>query len=171
MVEGGRIGENPAHDGRAGYENVGVVTAGEKPMAHATPNDKKDDLAPLEFELTDFDTARQALDALPPGVAEVHRLQPGYWEERRRPAQPTDRALAGGSLEWMVRLPPSLRPRATAEQYPRVVNRIAASWSDPSAAWQTLDDLLEDHRGGRRGFPFEVESELKSLRRFRAQGS
>jgi len=67
---------------------------------------ERNDLDPIEFELTDLDTARQALDDLPPGVAEVRRLSPGYWEQRRRPPAPTDRALAGPTLDWIARLPP-----------------------------------------------------------------
>ncbi len=38
----------------------------------------------IEFEATDFDSARQALDELPAGVIQVKHLQPGYWESLRR---------------------------------------------------------------------------------------
>lgn len=124
-------------------------------------------LEALEFELTDFDTARQALDELPAGVEEVHRLEPGYWESRRRPAMPTDRALAGAALDWMVRLPPALRPRLLAERYPRLVNLIAETWTHPHHWEHTFDELLFDQRGGRQGFPPEVQMELKGLRRYR----
>lgn len=121
----------------------------------------------IEFELTDFDTARQALDELPAGVEEVHRLEPGYWEARRRPPVPTDRALAGAALDWMVRLPPALRPRQLAERYPRVVNHIAETWTHPHHWEHTFDELLADTRGGRQGFPQELQNELKMLRRYR----
>ena len=134
-----------------------------------SPNDgsQKNNLGDIEFELTDFDTARHALDDLPAGVAEVHRLTPGYWEERRRASQPTDRALLGSALEWIVRLPPTLRPRRLAERYPRVLNSIAETWTSPDKWEQTFDDLLSDQRGGRKGFPYEIEVELKALRRYR----
>jgi hypothetical protein len=121
----------------------------------------------LDVEPTDFDSAPQALDDLPAGMDEVHAVKPGYWEARRRPTLPTDRALAGAALDWMVRLPPALRPRQLAERYPRVVNHIAETWTHPHHWEHTFDELLADTRGGRQGFPPELQDELKSLRRYR----
>ena len=124
-------------------------------------------LGAIDFEAVDLDTARHALDSPPPGVEERKRLRPGYWEERRRPLTATDRALAGAALEWIVRLPPALRPRALAERYPRVVNLIAETWSTPQQWRGTFDELMFDSRGARQGFPHEIELELQSLRRYR----
>lgn len=134
-------------------------------MASSTTPQKN--LDALEFELTDFDTARQALDELPPGVAEIHRLSPGYWEQRRRPSAPTDRALSGATLEWLARLPPTLRPAKLTERFPRVANQLALAWSSGVQCAATFDDLLTDHRGGRHGFPYDVEAELKGLKEYR----
>ncbi len=128
---------------------------------------ERNDLDPIEFELTDLDTARQALDDLPPGVAEVRRLSPGYWEQRRRPPAPTDRALAGPTLDWIARLPPAVRPAHLAERFPRVANQLAMTWSSGMQCSAAFDDLLVDHRGGRHGFPYDVEAELKGLREYR----
>ena len=133
----------------------------------ASTTNPQDDPGAIEFELADFDEAREALDALPPGVAEVRRLSPGYWEQRRRQVMPTDRALTGVSLEWLTRLPPKVRPGRAAERYPRVVNQIAQTWASGAQCTATFDDLLVDHRGGRHGFPYDVEVELKGLREYR----
>jgi hypothetical protein len=133
-----------------------------------SPKTSSHDVDALEFELTDLDTARHALDALPPGVEEVQRMRPGYWNERRRRPLPTDRALAGIALEWLTRLPADVRPVATAERFPRLINQLAETWTSAQRCQETFEELLLDHRGGRRGFPFEVENELRGLRRYRA---
>ena len=120
-------------------------------------------LGTIDFELTDFEDARHVLDDLPPGVAEAKHLQPGYWEQRRRKSVATDRALTGAAMDWVIRLPPSLRPHATCEHFPRVTNAIAAAWPDVAHCSQVLDHIINDYRGGRRGFPDAVRSELAAL--------
>ena len=133
----------------------------------ATSKNNADDVGAFEFELTDFDSARQALDELPPGIAEVQRLKPGYWEARRRPAEPTDRALSGVALDWLAKLPSTVRPARLAERFPRVANQIALNWASGMRCAETFDDLLVDHRGGRHGFPYDVEVELRGLKEYR----
>jgi hypothetical protein len=128
----------------------------------------KNELGAFEYELTDLTSARHALDEMPAGVEEIKRLKPGYWETRRRTPLPTDRALAGTTLEWLGRLPAEFRPSRMVERYPRVVNHIAETWYSAARCQQTFEDLLIDHRGGRHGFPLEVETELKRLRHYRA---
>jgi hypothetical protein len=119
----------------------------------------------LEFEITDFDAARRALDELPPGVAEVQRINSGFgnWGGQRRKPLPSDRALTGEAMDWVVQLPPALRPHSTCEQFPRVANALAASWSDVSYSLKVIDHLINDYRGGRRGFPAAVQGELREL--------
>jgi hypothetical protein len=119
----------------------------------------------FEFEITDFTTAREELDRPPAGVGRVAELQPGYWEQRRRKPQASDRALTGATIDWVLALPPSLRPRKLCEQYPRVANAVADAWRDPIERKRVLDELLTDRRGGRRGFPLEVLHEIEALRR------
>jgi hypothetical protein len=68
------------------------------------------------------------------------------------------------ALEWLMRLPASLRPQELCRTYPRVANLLADSWSDPQSAAAELDQLLADRRGGRRGFSAAVRSELVLLR-------
>jgi hypothetical protein len=123
-------------------------------------------LAPIDFEVTDLDAARRALEEPPAGVLEVQRLARGYWDARRRPGRPTDRAIASGTIEWLVKLPSALQPLTLAEKYPRVANTIAAIWSARSQAIELLDGLLQDRRGGRIGFPYDVEVELRALRNY-----
>ncbi len=119
----------------------------------------------LDFETTDFASARAALDELPPGVGRLHAPQHGYWEPRRRPAPPADRALAGSTIDWLLSLPPPLRPRRLGERFPRLANTLAQHWRDPVLRIALIDELLVDRRGGRQGFPPEVLGELEVLRR------
>jgi hypothetical protein len=117
----------------------------------------------IEFELTDLENARLALEELPEGVDKFSMLAPNYWEQRRRRPLPTDRALKGSTIEWLLKLPVALRPRELSDRYPRAANAVAAVWHGNERA-AVLDDLLSDRRGSRRGFPPEVRSELQALR-------
>lgn len=117
----------------------------------------------IDFEWTDLQTARQALDELPPGIGRAEAQAPGYWESRRRKPASTDRALTGGTLDWLMALPPSQRPHVTCERYPRIANRIAESWHSTSERTEVLRSLLCDDRVGRRGLPGDVRREIESL--------
>jgi len=118
----------------------------------------------IEFELTDFEDARLALEELPEGVDKVPKLALDYWAQRRRKPLPTDRALQGRTIEWLLKLPASLQPRELCERFPRAANAIAAAWHDGGERVAALDGLLSDRNGTRRGFPPEVKSELQALR-------
>lgn len=117
----------------------------------------------LEFEITDFGSAREALDELPAGVAELARHSNVAWSERRRQPGPSDRALTGSTVEWVMSLPLSLRPQKLSMQFPRLANAIAPLWSEPRAARVLLEGLLADRRGGRRGLPDAVQAEVRAL--------
>lgn len=123
---------------------------------------------PLDFDLTDISDARHALDELPPGITAVQAQQPGFWESRRRRAVPTDRALAGATMEWVVNLPPPLRPQQLCERYPRVANQLAAAWLDDESAASCFESLLNSRRLFRKGFPPEVAEEIVRLRDYRS---
>ena len=122
----------------------------------------------IEFELTDFDDARRVLDQLPDGLVAARQATPGYWSTRRRAPAPTDRALAGDTLDWIIGLPPTLRPVWLCEQFPRVANAVAQGWLNVEHCESQFTDLLTDRRGTRRGFPFEVQFELERLEKYRA---
>lgn len=117
----------------------------------------------FDFQLTDFDEARRALDELPPGVGEAACLEPGYWEARRRKTMPTDRALTGSAIDWLLALPSDVRPKIMCDKFPRIVNQIATYWNERAYAAEALKYLLIDERGGRRGFGQEVDAELHRL--------
>ena len=138
-------------------------------MFNQPPPKKPPPPGSIEFEITDFDEARRALDELPPGVEQMHQLRAGgsEWEGRRRKPLPSDRALTGEAMDWVVSLPPPLRPHSACEQFPRVVNAVASSWADPAFSVQVLDHMINDYRGGRRGFPAAVQGELAALLAYR----
>jgi hypothetical protein len=102
-------------------------------------------------------------------------MQPGELEAntdldwtapRRRPPRASDEALTGTARRWLRELPVRRRPIRLCQIYPRVANRLAWCWSDTTLATHVLDDLLVDRRGGRRGFPRQVQCELERLRQF-----
>ena len=82
---------------------------------------------------------------------------------RRRNTTSVNRLLSS-SIDWLASLPPNVRPLALATKFPRVANRIAQEWPEPSACRRDFDDLVYDKRGARRGFPPDVFVELLALR-------
>jgi hypothetical protein len=115
----------------------------------------------MDFVPVSVDSARAALDELPDGVDVL--LDNGYWSRVRRAPLPTDRALTGRAMEWFGALPENLRPEATCNRYPRIVNAMARAWDDPHERSKMFEHLLNDRRRGRRGFPFDVEREISAL--------
>ena len=132
-------------------------------MSNPPPPKKPPAFDAIDFEITDFDSARQVLDDLPPGIGRAQSLEPGFWEGQRRKPTPTDRALTGAAMDWVIGLPAHLRPHTTCEQFPRVVNALAGAWTDTGYSVQVLDHMINDYRGGRRGFPATVQQELAAL--------
>jgi hypothetical protein len=133
--------------------------ATKKPQPHYTPRPS----GLMDFEPVSIDAAREVLDALPPDVARVLDHVPGYWLKNRRPLMATDRALTGRAMDWLGALPENIRPQLTTLRYPRIINVIAAAWPDTQERSTTFDDLLNDRRIGRRGFPVEIEREIAAL--------
>jgi len=82
---------------------------------------------------------------------------------RRRNTTSVNRLLSS-TIDWLASLPPNVRPLALATKHPRVANRIAQEWKEPSACRRDFDDLVYDNRGNRRGFPPDVLGELLALR-------
>ena len=103
-----------------------------------------------------------------------HILQAGEaadarWAALRRRERACDFALTGTARRWLRQLPQRRRPLQLCVAHPRVANRIAWCWNDSALATQVLEDLLTDHRGGRRGFAPQVVRELRRLREFNQQ--
>lgn len=115
----------------------------------------------MDFEPVSIDSARAALDELPQGMAVM--LDTSYWAKVRRAPLATDRALTGAAMDWFGALPDGLRPQATCDRYPRIVNAMAGAWHDAHARGKLFEHLLNDRRHGRRGFPIDVEREISSL--------
>ena len=83
---------------------------------------------------------------------------------KRRQDPATVNRLLSSTIDWLASLPPNVRPLALATKFPRVANRIAKEWREPSTCRRDFDDLVYDKRGTRRGFPPDVYVELLALR-------
>jgi len=84
------------------------------------------------------------------------------WKKIRR-ARPLDELLPA-TQRWAAALPDAVRPVELLRAYPRIANRLALACNDPKAIREVLNDVLIDRRGGRRGFPTSVLSELLKFR-------
>ena len=80
-----------------------------------------------------------------------------------RKATPASEPLAA-TFRWIASLPRELRPLALLRKYPRIANRLANCACDPVVMRAYFFELLIDRRGGREGFPQDVQSELLALR-------
>lgn len=86
------------------------------------------------------------------------------WSPVRR-ARPADYLLPIGE-RWLRGLPPEVLPAALLMNFPRIVNLIAMQWDDRGACAAYFEELLNDRRGGRRGFPQNVARDLSRLRNY-----
>jgi hypothetical protein len=91
------------------------------------------------------------------------------WTPQRRTPRASDDALSGTARRWLRELPSRRRPIRLCQLFPRVANRLAWCWRDADLATQVLEDLLQDRRGSRRGFPPSVVRELQRLAQFNTQ--
>lgn len=114
----------------------------------------------LEFEKVSLSDARKALEETGP-AAYAARKKPENWEEKRSAS--LDEPLSDAAGAWMAELPDAVRPRQLALRYARLANRIAELWQDPARCGRLLDELMTDRRGGRKGFPLAIASELATL--------
>ena len=83
----------------------------------------------------------------------------------RRALQPLNQRLPA-TARWAASLPDEVQPLGLLQSLPRIANTIAHLWQDNAALRAYLDDLLVDRRGGRRGFPPEIQNELLVLREY-----
>jgi len=89
--------------------------------------------------------------------------EPSKAKMRRHHAHEVNRLLSS-TIDWLATLPLNVRPLALATHFPRVANRIAKEWKEPSACRRDFEDLVYDNRGDREGFPPDVLVELLALR-------
>ena len=121
----------------------------------------------LEFELTDIAEARRVLDTESGAQFEVATVgSPEQWKRLRRGKLPTDRALTGRAIDWLLALPPTLRPQSLSLQFPRIINALAEVWHEPEQCQAAFDRLLCSGRKGRKGFPIAVHNELVALQKW-----
>jgi hypothetical protein len=89
------------------------------------------------------------------------------WAGRRK-AQPVE-ALLPSTRRWLDSLPKEIHPRALAGQFPRLANLFAMNWNNPHDCVAFISSLLVDQRGGRRGFPADVQQDIQNLRIYYAR--
>lgn len=119
----------------------------------------------FDFEITNLQEARRVHDAEAESQFDVATVAPPeHWERLRRARLPTDRALTGRAIDWLLALPPKLRPHGLSDQFPRIINALAEVWDDPERCQAAFDSLLCDGRRRRKGFPSAVRGELAALR-------
>ena len=85
--------------------------------------------------------------------------------QARRRANPAN-TLLPATRAWMAALPPQVRPTLLAAQFARIANQLCLRWQDPDDCHAYFEELLEDRRGSRKGFPVGVLRELQALRRY-----
>jgi hypothetical protein len=115
----------------------------------------------FEFEKVSLTDARKALEDSVKPLVTVNKNAVNH-ESKRKPAAPE--SLRTATIQWIMKLPPQIQPRHLHVKYPRVANRIAALWGDTTGCESFLDDLLTDSRGGRKGFPLNVATEISTIR-------
>jgi hypothetical protein len=86
------------------------------------------------------------------------------WARRRKPPRDDDKSLTSEAHRWLHRVPSGLHPKRLARAYPRIVNRLADAWGDVIDTEELFEDLLQDRRGSRQGFPQVIRTELERLR-------
>lgn len=111
-----------------------------------------------------LDPANTDAKLSPKAVGELKALQ------QYHATQFADRDGAGAeqlhqtTIAWVNQLPDHVRPLALAEQFPRIANKLCELWKRPTLCDPYLKGLVMDQRGGRKGFPLAVASELTQLR-------
>ena len=117
----------------------------------------------LEFEVTNLDQARDALEELPLGMKARSRSDASDSTFRRKPITARDRIVSPQAWSWLESLPSEVRPKALVVQFPHVVNQLALLWRSDADCLHHLRNLMIDERGGRRGFPVAVADEISKL--------
>jgi len=114
-----------------------------------------------KFFKTRASSVDEATDAPAPRT-----LRPALASWKRKSERQQDRVLTRSAQAWARGLPAGIHPKYLLDRYPRIVNRIAQCWGDAPRCDAVFEDLLSDRRGGRKGFPQRVASELMLLRHF-----
>jgi hypothetical protein len=120
-----------------------------------------DEGIPSEINVSD-DPRRRRAPAKPEIALPVAARNDAH---HQRKATPANEPLTA-TFKWMASLPRAIRPLALLQQFPRIVNVMAQTWSDPPAFRDYMFELLVDRRGSRQGFQQSVRCELLALRAY-----
>jgi hypothetical protein len=138
---------------------------------HEPVDERPSEFMPSRFSESSKFSTLGAFDRTGRAMATPARKSPLMTPEARRsPPNESDKMLSRLVPRWLASLPPDTRPDYLCAHFPRIANRLALCWTDPSLALRLLDDLFRDKRGGRRGFPSKALDELTSLRRAALDG-
>src|SRR5829696_5838646 len=94
----------------------------------------------LEFELTDFEEARRVLageSTSTPSIRAAAVVSPAEWKRLRRAT-----LLSGQAIDWLLKLPPALRPQHLRTQFPRIAHALAVVWDEPDERRAALRKLI-----------------------------
>ena len=72
--------------------------------------------------------------------------------------------LSEAAKTWLESLPEDKRPKNLAEHFPRICNQFARLWRQHDEMEPFFNELVQDSRGGRKGFPFSVMMDISVLR-------
>jgi hypothetical protein len=86
------------------------------------------------------------------------------FKSMRRPPDVSDTQVTPEGQALLSSLEEAIRPSELAARYPRIVNKIARDWRQPTQLDRYFQDLLMDTRGNRQGFPLKIVMELSTLR-------
>jgi hypothetical protein len=117
----------------------------------------------IPFEKVSVKDAKGALDQND-ATASTSAAPQKDWSVMRHASETQEIRITKEVMAWLSQLPPEVRPRALAVQYPRIFNKIAELWGRPLLCEKYLDELLMDERGTRQGFPADVAAELTALK-------
>jgi hypothetical protein len=77
-----------------------------------------------------------------------------YYQALRRPQKDGDNQLTEFAVDWILHFPPKYRPHNLAKQYPRIVNILAANWTNQAEIGALLQEyIFSSRREERQGFP------------------
>ena len=73
-------------------------------------------------------------------------------------------ALDAAADQYLRSLPGLTYPQALVDRFPRIANQIVSLKNDKRQLRAYFESLLNDTRGGRQGFPFNVLMNIQDLR-------
>lgn len=132
-------------------------------MGAGSGKDKSDSI--YRSKLIELADSQDVTVTRPGWNVRAQRIGPQRDYRAMRKSNPVDRLLPR-TVDWILALPPRVRPHILADKYARIANQLCVVWNDPPACRRYFDDLASDRRGGRQGFPPWLTQELGALREY-----